>query len=88
MIGHPKHIKKALDARVDLICAQAGEGGGHTGEISASIFIPAVVDAVKGRTSLLTDQSIWVVGTRFVASEEAGREHTRLPCSVRITETL
>jgi NAD(P)H-dependent flavin oxidoreductase YrpB (nitropropane dioxygenase family) len=96
MIGHPKHVKKALDVGVDLICAQAGEGGGHTGDISASILIPAVVDAVKGRTSPLTGQPIWVVGagavydgrglaanlvygaqavwvgTRFVASEEAG----------------
>jgi len=96
MIGHPKHVKKALDVGVDLICAQAGEGGGHTGDISASVLIPAVVDAVKGHTSPLTGQPIWVigagavydgrglaanlvygaqavwVGTRFVASEEAG----------------
>jgi NAD(P)H-dependent flavin oxidoreductase YrpB (nitropropane dioxygenase family) len=96
MIGHPKHVKKALDVGVDLICAQAGEGGGHTGDISASILLPAVVDAVKGRSSPLTGQPIWVVGagavydgrglaanlmygaqavwvgTRFVASDEAG----------------
>jgi len=96
MIGHPKHVKKALEVGVDIICAQAGEGGGHTGEISASILIPAVADAVKGHTSPLTGQPIWVVGagavydgrglaanliygaqavwvgTRFVASEEAG----------------
>ncbi|KAH9074713.1 2-nitropropane dioxygenase [Lactarius deliciosus] len=96
MVGHPKHVNKALDAGVDIICAQAGEGGGHTGDISASILIPSVVDAVKGRTSPLTGQPIWVigagavydgrglaanlvygaqavwVGTRFVASEEAG----------------
>ena len=96
MIGHPKHVKKVLDVGVDIICAQAGEGGGHTGEISASILLPAVVDAVKGHTSPLTGQPIWVVGagavydgrglaanlvygaqavwvgTRFVASEEAG----------------
>ena len=31
MIGHPKHVNKALDAGVDIICAQGGEGGGHTG---------------------------------------------------------
>jgi len=96
MVGHPKHVKKALDVGVDLICAQAGEGGGHTGDISASVLIPAVVDAVKGHTSPLTGQPVWVVGagavydgrglaanlvygaqavwvgTRFVASEEAG----------------
>lgn len=31
MIGHPKHVKKALEAGADIICAQGGEGGGHTG---------------------------------------------------------
>lgn len=25
MVGHPKHVKKAIEAGVDLICAQAGE---------------------------------------------------------------
>jgi len=30
MVGHPKHVKKALDVGVDMICAQGGEGGGHT----------------------------------------------------------
>ena len=33
MIGAVKHVGKALEAGVDLICAQGGEGGGHTGEI-------------------------------------------------------
>jgi len=31
MIGHPKHVAKALEAGVDIICAQGGEAGGHTG---------------------------------------------------------
>jgi hypothetical protein len=31
MVGHPKHVAKALAVGVDLICAQGGEGGGHTG---------------------------------------------------------
>jgi NAD(P)H-dependent flavin oxidoreductase YrpB (nitropropane dioxygenase family) len=31
MVGHPKHAQKALEAGVDIICAQGGEGGGHTG---------------------------------------------------------
>ena len=96
MVGHPKHVQKALDVGVDLICAQAGEGGGHTGEIPASILIPACVDAVKGYKSPLTGKPVYVigagavydgrglaanlswgaqgvwVGTRFVASVEAG----------------
>ena len=96
MVGHPKHVPKALEAGVDLICAQAGEGGGHTGDIPASILIPACVDAVKGHKSPLTGKPVYVigagavydgrglaanlswgaeavwVGTRFVASAEAG----------------
>ncbi|KAH9965020.1 2-nitropropane dioxygenase [Lactifluus volemus] len=83
MIGHPKHVKKALEVGVDLICAQAAK--------------EAVTPVTSPRyTSPLTGQPIWVVGagavydgrglaanliygaqavwvgTRFVASEEAG----------------
>jgi len=96
MVGHPKHVKKALDVGVDMICAQGGEGGGHTGDTPFSILIPAVVDICKGAKSPLTGRPIIVVaaggiadgrglaaalaygasgvwvGTRFVASEEAG----------------
>ncbi|KAF9269204.1 2-nitropropane dioxygenase [Marasmius fiardii PR-910] len=96
MVGHPKHVQKALEAGVDIICAQAGEGGGHTGDTPASILIPACVDAVKGKKAPLNGQPVYVigagavydgrslaanlmwgaqavwVGTRFVASKEAG----------------
>ena len=66
MVGHPKHVKKAIDAGVDLICAQAGEGGGHTGDIPASILIPACVDAAKGRVSAFTKKPIYVIGAGAV----------------------
>ena len=66
MIGHPKHVSKVLEAGVDLICAQAGEGGGHTGDMPASILIPAVVDEVKGKKSPLTGGPILVVGAGAV----------------------
>mmetsp|Transcript_14894 Transcript_14894/g.24245 ORF Transcript_14894/g.24245 Transcript_14894/m.24245 type:complete len:359 (+) Transcript_14894:72-1148(+) len=96
MIGSPKHVKYCLAAGVDIICAQGGEGGGHTGDVATSILIPSVVDLCKGHKSKLTGQPIYVVaaggifdgrglamslalgaeavwvGTRFVASEEAG----------------
>ncbi|KAK0236360.1 2-nitropropane dioxygenase [Armillaria nabsnona] len=96
MVGHPKHVPKALSVGVDIICAQAGEGGGHTGDVPASILIPACVDAVKGHKSPLNGKPVYVigagavfdgrslvanlswgaqavwVGTRFVASVEAG----------------
>ncbi|EME80315.1 uncharacterized protein MYCFIDRAFT_212026 [Pseudocercospora fijiensis CIRAD86] len=96
MVGHPKHAHKALKAGVDIVCAQGGEGGGHTGDIATSILIPSVVDIARQYTSPLTGKpalvvaaggiyngrslaamlsfgavGVWV-GTRFVASEEAG----------------
>merc|ERR1712187_828410 len=61
MIGHPKHVAKALAAGVDIICAQGGEGGGHTGEVATSILIPMVVDLVQGKTSPLTGKQVPVV---------------------------
>lgn len=96
MIGAPKHVAKALDAGCDLLCAQGGEGGGHTGDVPTSILLPTVVDLCRGRKSVLTGEPIQVigaggifdgrglamalaygctgvwVGTRFVATKEAG----------------
>jgi len=61
MVGHPKHVTKALDLGVDVICAQGGEGGGHTGDIPFSILIPACIDVAKGRKSPLTGEQVMVV---------------------------
>jgi NAD(P)H-dependent flavin oxidoreductase YrpB (nitropropane dioxygenase family) len=61
MIGAPKHVKKALEAGVDIICAQGGEGGGHTGDVATSILIPKVVDLCRGATSPLTGGPVYVV---------------------------
>ncbi|KAI1425903.1 2-nitropropane dioxygenase [Xylaria sp. FL1777] len=47
MVGHPKHAIKALNLGVDMVCAQGGEGGGHTGDIANSVLIPAVVDVAR-----------------------------------------
>ncbi|CAG9975453.1 unnamed protein product [Clonostachys byssicola] len=97
IVGHPKHAIKALDLGVDMVGAQGGEGGGHTGNIASSILIPAVVSIAKSyHPPLLKGQpamvlaaggissgrsvaaafmqgavGVWV-GTRFVASVEAG----------------
>jgi len=61
MIGHPKHVKKCLDLGVDIICAQGGEGGGHTGHVPTTILIPAVVDLCKGYKSPMTGQPVQVI---------------------------
>eukprot|EP01084_Bolivina_argentea_P085125 153861_1 len=44
MIGHPKHVTKCLKVGVDILCAQGGEAGGHTGNIATSILLPKCVD--------------------------------------------
>lgn len=96
MIGAVKHVDKALEAGCDIICAQGGEGGGHTGDTPTSILLPMVVHACQGKKSALTGGPILVVGaggifdgrglasalavgcsgvwvgTRFIASDEAG----------------
>ncbi|KAJ1560068.1 hypothetical protein HK405_008349 [Cladochytrium tenue] len=61
MIGAPKHVAKALEAGVDIICAQGGEAGGHTGDVPTSVLIPKVVDLCKGKKSSLNGQPIYVV---------------------------
>ena len=43
-------MTKALDAGVDIICAQGGEGGGHTGDVPTSVLIPVVADLCRHGT--------------------------------------
>lgn len=62
MVGAPRHAIKATELGVDIICAQGGEGGGHTGDIPTSMLIPAVVDAIRGKISPLTGEQVPVVG--------------------------
>ncbi|THV07874.1 2-nitropropane dioxygenase [Dendrothele bispora CBS 962.96] len=114
MIGHPKHVTKALAQGVDIICAQGGEGGGHTGDTPFSILIPAVVDICKDAKSPLTGEPVLVVaaggiadgrglaaslaygasgvwvGTRFVASVEAGapKKHKEQVISAGFDDTI
>lgn len=61
MVGAPKHAEKAFKAGVDIVCAQGGEGGGHTGNVPFSVLIPAVVDVAKRYTSPMTGQPALVV---------------------------
>lgn len=61
MIGAPKHVRKVLAAGVDIVCAQGGEGGGHTGDVPSSVLIPKVVDLCRGARSSLTGGPVHVV---------------------------
>ena len=69
MVGHPKHAVKALELGVDIVCAQGGEGGGHTGSVANSILIPAVVDVARRyRPAALGGQQALVVAAGGISS--------------------
>lgn len=61
MVGHPKHVQKALDIGCDIICAQGGEGGGHTGDVPTTVLIPACVQICKGKKSPLSGKQVQVI---------------------------
>ncbi|KAF9884684.1 hypothetical protein FE257_001377 [Aspergillus nanangensis] len=61
MIGHPKHVGKCVENGVDIVCAQGGEGGGHTGRIPTSILIPDVARLLQGTKSSLTGREVQLV---------------------------
>jgi NAD(P)H-dependent flavin oxidoreductase YrpB (nitropropane dioxygenase family) len=46
LAGKAVHAQRHVQAGVDIIIAQGGEAGGHTGDIGSMVLIPEVVDAV------------------------------------------
>lgn len=52
---------------VDIICAQGGEGGGHTGDTPFSILIPTTVDLCRNSQSPLTGEPVIVVAAGGIA---------------------
>jgi len=46
LAGRPVHAERSVQAGVDIIIAQGGEAGGHTGDIGTMVLIPEIVDAV------------------------------------------
>jgi NAD(P)H-dependent flavin oxidoreductase YrpB (nitropropane dioxygenase family) len=46
LAGSVEHARRHAAAGADLIVAQGGEAGGHTGQIATMVLVPEVVDAV------------------------------------------
>jgi NAD(P)H-dependent flavin oxidoreductase YrpB (nitropropane dioxygenase family) len=46
LVGTPQHAVRQARAGVDVIVAQGGEAGGHTGEIGTMVLVPEVIEAV------------------------------------------
>lgn len=84
-VGAQRHAQKAVQLGADIIIAQGGEGGGHTGTVPTSLLIPQVVDVVKvpvvaaggyfdGRglvAALAYGASGIAMGTRFLLTAES-----------------
>ncbi|KAJ6161385.1 hypothetical protein N7470_004781 [Penicillium chermesinum] len=93
MVGAPRHAEKALERGVDIVCAQGGEGGGHTGDIPFSVLIPAVVDVARKYKSPLTGQPAQVVAAggvndgRSLAASGASKLHKDAVVSAKYGDT-
>lgn len=87
-VGSADEAKRSVDAGVDVIVAQGWEAGGHLWGTTATMsLIPAVVDAVAGRVSVVMAGGVAdgrglaaslalgasgvVIGTRLLATHEA-----------------
>ncbi len=73
LVGARHHAERQLEAGVDLIVAQGGEAGGHTGEIATMVLVPEVVDAVAGRVPVLAAGGI-VTGRQMAAALALGAD--------------
>lgn len=84
-IGAARHAAKAVKLGADILIAQGGEGGGHTGTVPTSILVPQTVDSVtvpvlaaggfrdgRGLVAALAYGAQGIaMGTRFVLTAES-----------------
>jgi NAD(P)H-dependent flavin oxidoreductase YrpB (nitropropane dioxygenase family) len=47
LVGAKEHALRQIDVGVDIIVAQGGEAGGHTGEVATLVLVPEVVRAAQ-----------------------------------------
>lgn len=93
-VGARRHAEKVLELGADVVIAQGGEGGGHTGSVPTSLLLPQVVDAVGASIPVLGAGGFYdgrglaaalaygadgiAMGTRFLLTQES-----RVPESVK-----
>lgn len=98
VVGNAKNAGRVAGSGVDFVVAQGYEGGGHTGRIGTLALVPQAIDAARpvpvlaaggigdgrGLAGVLAMGCVgaWV-GTRFLATKEAGAMEL---CKQRIVE--
>jgi NAD(P)H-dependent flavin oxidoreductase YrpB (nitropropane dioxygenase family) len=84
-VGAVRHAEKAVELGADMIVAQGGEGGGHTGAVPTTLLLPQVLDAVdvpvvaaggfydgRGLAAALAYGAVGIaMGTRFLLTQES-----------------
>ncbi|KAI1498368.1 2-nitropropane dioxygenase [Biscogniauxia marginata] len=58
----------ACAAGADLICAQGGEAGGHTGDIPTGVLVPACAEVCAAHASPLTGNPVGLVAAGGISS--------------------
>ena len=53
LAGATKHALAHVENGVDIVIAQGGEAGGHTGEVATMVLVPEIVKALDGRAPVL-----------------------------------
>lgn len=53
LAGAVAHALAHAEAGVDIVIAQGGEAGGHTGEVATLVLVPEIVRALGGRVPVL-----------------------------------
>lgn len=62
-----QHVHKACAVGADMIIAQGGEAGGHTGDIPFSILTPACAKICAQYTSPLLKKPVILIGAGGVS---------------------
>jgi len=76
LIGATEHVERHLNAGVDMLIAQGGEAGGHTGTVSTLVLVPEVLEAVNGRVPVLAAGGIVTGGQMAAMRQRAGSAPT------------
>lgn len=76
LVGTRQHAERQLAAGVDLLIAQGGEAGGHTGQVATMVLVPDVVDAVAagGRPVPVLAAGGIVTGRQMAAAMALGAD--------------
>ena len=75
LVGAREHALRQVAAGVDMLIAQGGEAGGHTGEVSTMVLVPEVIDATADlrRVPVLAAGGI-VTGRQMAAGMALGAD--------------